>query len=229
MYIYTWMSEAQLRRFIRHFLIEASSPTEELAGFYEDASDWGMKAITLYYPSRIERDLNNVSQGVVGYIAAQKPKQRCAGAWEIKMAGGRGYGGILYPAMFAAVGGPLVPDRNSLTDDAVRGWGKQGSRKKTALDNFYVDDVQKATPEDDSDDCRVRTWNRDKETGQWVGDPVLDNAYFPKGNENSIFQKLLSNHDNFIESLKDKDADVDSLLAQISKAGVERFERERLG
>lgn len=223
------MSETQLRRFIRQVLMEASSPAEELAGFYEDASDWGMKAITLYYPSKIEPDADDVSQAVVGYIAAQKPKQRCAGAWEIKMAGGRGYGGVLYPAMFAAVGGPLIPDRNSLTDDAVKGWSKQGSRKKTALDNFYVDDEKKATPEDDSDDCKVRNWSRDKETGQWLGDPVLDNAYFPKGNENSIFQKLLLNHDNFIESLKDKTVDVNSLLARISKAGVERFERERLG
>ena len=223
------MSETQLRRFIRQVLMEVSSPTEELAGFYEDASDWGMKAITLYYPSKIEPDADDVSQAVVGYIAAQKPKQRCAGAWEIKMAGGRGYGGILYPAMFAAVGGPLIPDRNSRTDDAVKGWSKQGSRKKTALDNFYVDDEKKATPEDDSDDCKVRNWSRDKETGQWLGDPVLDNAYFPKGNENSIFQKLLLNHDSFIESLKDKTVDVNSLLARISKAGVERFERERLG
>ena len=223
------MSETQLRRFIRQVLMEVSSPTEELAGFYEDASDWGMKAITLYYPSKIEPDADDVSQAVVGYIAAQKPKQRCAGAWEIKMAGGRGYGGVLYPAMFAAVGGPLIPDRNSLTDDAVKGWSKQGSRKKTALDNFYVDDEKKATPEDDSDDCKVRNWSRDKETGQWLGDPVLDNAYFPKGNENSIFQKLLLNHDSFIESLKDKTVDVNSLLARISKAGVERFERERLG
>lgn len=223
------MSETQLRSFIRQVLMEVSSPTEELAGFYEDASDWGMKAITLYYPSKIEPDADDVSQAVVGYIAAQKPKQRCAGAWEIKMAGGRGYGGVLYPAMFAAVGGPLIPDRNSLTDDAVKGWSKQGSRKKTALDNFYVDDEKKATPEDDSDDCKVRNWSRDKETGQWLGDPVLDNAYFPKGNENSIFQKLLLNHDNFVESLKDKTVDVNSLLARISKAGVERFERERLG
>ena len=223
------MSETQLRRFIRQVLMEVSSPTEELAGFYEDASDWGMKAITLYYPYKIEPDADDVSQAVVGYIAAQKPKQRCAGAWEIKMAGGRGYGGVLYPAMFAAVGGPLIPDRNSLTDDAVKGWSKQGSRKKTALDNFYVDDEKKATPEDDSDDCKVRNWSRDKETGQWLGDPVLDNAYFPKGNENSIFQKLLLNHDNFVESLKDKTVDVNSLLARISKAGVERFERERLG
>lgn len=221
------MSETRLKKFIRQFLLEVALPTEQLAGFYEDASDWGMKAITIYYPSVVKKNLDDVSQGVVGYIAAQKPKEPCAGAWEIKMAGGKGYGGVLYPAMFAAVNGPLMPDRRSTTDDAVKGWSKQGERKKTPLDNAVVDKNKKATPDDDSDDCNVRTWKQ--KDGKWEGDPIIDNAYFPKGYEKSVLQKLLANHDAFIESLKDKDIDMNSFLAQISKAGVERFERERLG
>jgi len=223
------MTSTQLKKFIRKFLLEVALPTEELAGFYEDASDWGMKALTLYYPSQVEKDLEDVSQGVVGYIAAQKPKQPCAGAWEIKMAGGRGYGSILYPAMFAAVGGPLMPDRHSTTNDAVKGWSKQGSRKKTPLDNASANKNEKATPDDESDDCDVRTWKKDEKTGQWSGDSIIDNAYFPKGYEKSVLGKLLKNHDSFIKSLYGKDIDVNLLLAQISKAGVERFERERLG
>ena len=221
------MSEIQLKKFIRRFLLEVALPADQLAGFYEDASDWGMKAITSYYPSIVEKNLEDVSQGVVGYIAAQKPKKPCADAWEIKMAGGKGYGNILYPAMFAAVGGPLMPDRHSTTDDAVKGWGKQGSRKKISLDNAAADSGQKATPDDDSDDCEVRTWRQ--KDGKWEGDPIIDKAYFPKGYEKSVLEKLLTNHDTFIESLKDKDIDMNSFLAQISKAGVERFERERLG
>lgn len=222
------MSVTQLRRFIRECLLEAAAPDDDLAGFYEDASDWGMKALTLYSPSTLLQNMDNISAGVRGYIAVQKPKQPCAGAWEVKMAGGRGYGKILYPAMFAAVGGPLMPDRHSTSDDAVKGWGKQTSRKKVPLDNAAVGKEKKATPDDDTDDCDVRSWKQG-EDGKWGGDPLIDNAYSPKGDEQAILDRLLANHDSFIKKIKADGVDVNSFLAQLSREGVQRFEMQRLG
>ena len=145
------------------------------------------------------------------------------------MAGGKGYGGVLYPAMFAAAGGPLMPDRHSTTDDAVKGWGKQTARKKVPLDNAEVDAEKKATPDDTSDDCNVRSWKQNKSTGKWEGDPLIDNAYSPKGNEQAILNRLVSNHEKFMKKLESKGVDANEFLSQLSREGMQRFEMERLG
>lgn len=223
-------SHEYLRRFIREVLVESTTTSaEELAGFYQDAEDWGVKEITLYSPAILERNMSDVDLAVVGYIYAQRPKEPCAGAWEIKMAGGRGYGRILYPAMFAAVKGPLMPDRHSTTGAAEAGWGKQGSREQTKLDNAAENDKsRKLTPDDTSDDCSVRSWKKNPASGQWEGDPVLDVAYAPKGNENAILSRLLDNHKKFINKIQDKGVDVSNFLSELSKSGLKRFEIERL-
>lgn len=217
-----------LRRFIRETLLTEGIAREELAGFYEDASDWGMKAITLYSPALLEQNMDDIGLAVVGYIAAQKPKNPCAGAWEIKMAGGRGYGNVLYPAMFAAVNGPLMPDRHSTTDAAVSGWKKQSGRKRVPLDNANVDPEKKLTPSDSSDDCDVRSWRLDNETNKWRGDEIIDVAYAPKGDENLILDRLLSNHEVFVAKLKDKGVDLNSFLSDLSREGMKRFNMETL-
>lgn len=218
-----------LKNFIREVLVEGSTVgAEDLAGFYQDGGDWGLKEITLYSPTTLEKNMDNVGSAVVGYIYAQKPKSPCAGAWEVKMAGGRGYGGVLYPAMFAAVNGPLMPDRHSTTPDAVAGWSKQTSRKKTPLDNAATTAEKKSTPDDDSDDCEVRSWTKNPETGKWEGDPLIDNAYAPKGNEQAILSRLLNNHEKFMKKIKSTSLDVDAFLAELSREGVKRFEIERL-
>jgi hypothetical protein len=222
------MSVAQLRKLIREILLEASVPADELAAFYQDSSDWGLKEITLYSPAALERNMEEIEAAVVGYIYAQKPKDPCAGAWEVKMAGGRGYGGILYPAMFAAVNGPLMPDRHSTSPDAVSGWSKQASRKKIPLDNSSVGAERKSTPDDASDDCEVRSWTQDPKTGRWEGDPLIDNAYSPKGNERAILEKLLNNHEKFMKKIESTGVDVTDFLAELSRSGVKRFESERL-
>jgi len=217
-----------LRRFIREALIAESVSLDDLAGFYEDASDWGMKAITLYSPTLLEQNMDDIGLAVVGYIAAQKPKNPCAGAWEIKMAGGRGYGNVLYPAMFAAVNGPLMPDRHSTTPAAVSGWKKQASRDKVPLDNAEADASKKLTPSDKSDDCDVRSWTLNDATGKWGGDEIIDNAYAPKGNEKSVLDGLLSNHESFMKKLRSKDIDTTEFLSALSREGVKRFNIETL-
>lgn len=217
-----------LRRFIREALMAEGTAPEDLAGFYEDASDWGMKAITLYSPALLEQNMDDIGLAVVGYIAAQKPKNPCAGAWEIKMAGGRGYGRVLYPAMFAAVNGPLMPDRHSTTPAAVSGWKKQSSRDKVPLDNAEADMSKKLTPSDKSDDCDVRSWTLNDKTGKWGGDEIIDNAYAPKGNEKAVLDGLLSNHEAFVEKLRDRGVDLSSFLAELSREGVKRFNMETL-
>jgi len=222
------MNSKILRAFIREVITEATSK-EDIAAFYEDASDWGMKAITLYSPAVLEKNTDDIASGVLGYIAAQKPKDPCAGAWEIKMAGGRGYGGVLYPAMFAAVDGPLMPDRHSTTQSAEGGWGKQGGRQKKPLDNVAAKADQKATPDDTSDDCTVRKWKQNDKTQQWEGDPVLDFAYSPKGGEDALLGRLVAAHEKFVKKLEEKGVDVQSFLAQLSREGVNKFEMERLG
>ena len=224
-------STEYLRQFIREALLLGEGADEDLAALYEDASDWGMKAITVYSPARLLADPGNPAAAVVGYIAAQRPDSPCAGAWEVKMSGGRGYGwSVLYPAMFAAVGGPLMPDRKTVSPDATRGWStRAGDRGKTLLDKVSAPEEEKLTPDDPSDDCEVRSWTRDPETGKWSGDPVLDVAYTPKGNEKALLDRLLRRHEETMGEVIDAGHDRRDVEVGLSRGGGEKFNAELYG
>jgi len=220
-----------LKEFIRETILNenVSTGNSDLAAFLEDSSEWGIKAITLYSSSNLLKNLEDTDSSVLGYIAAQKPKNPCAGAWEVKMSGGKGYGGILYPAMFAAVGGPLMPDRSLTSDKAISGWSKQSKREKTPLDSAKAEKDQKLTPEDPSDDCEVRSWKFNKEKNRWEGDQVLDNAYDPFGSENAILKKLLSKHEETMNEVEKKGVERQEIEIKLSRSGIQKFNVELYG
>lgn len=224
-------STEYLRRFIREALLLREGADEDLAALYEDAADWGVKAITLYSPARLLEDPGNPSAAVVGYIMAQRPESPCAGAWEVKMSGGRGYGwSVLYPAMFAAVGGPLMPDRKTVSPAAEKRWAtKATGRGKTPLDKVGAPEEEKLTPDDPSDDCDVRSWKLDPVSGRWGGDPVLDAAYRPRGDEKALFDRLLRRHEETMGEVTGAGHDRSDVEAGLSRGGGEKFNAELYG
>lgn len=193
------ISIGDLRQIIREAL-----DSEQLALYTWSNSPSSIKVL-LYSPVELLSldwsDRYELPKDVVkGYAAFHRPDEQCRGAWEVTAIAGIGYGKILYGLGYSLTpNNMLMPDRAFSSKKATDAWTKS-SEKMTGFPLDYVDaeESEKITSDDPSDDCEVRSWKIDPETGKGSGDPVLDMAYKGPHTNPGPMMKV---HDNTVTEL----------------------------
>lgn len=168
-------------------------------------------------PERLAREYPNIVYDSIKGMVDINPywyrdsKQNCHKAAEIERSAGPGYGKLVYDmAYFMSQqtngSGLVIPDRDSLTDDAINFWKGASKRSKgKPLDNFNHPDPEKDPfhaanhTDDDSDDCK--TWDVGSQGAnipdQQTAD-LLNHAYYNPSGQYDI-QKMIEEDWNFIK------------------------------
>jgi hypothetical protein len=152
---------------------------------------------------------NNILKGFIevgvpsGIYRMSNSTGKCNSAWMVYRSAGPGYGKVVYGAGYAlSPSGRLIPDRGSVSDDAIGGWKKAFSsgRGRIPLDDI---DHQHNVPgneyhtDDPYDDCVVY----DDESVNGNAE-VLNQAYESEGWEKGMLDSMMTRHENCMKQLK---------------------------
>lgn len=167
---------------------------------------------------------------VMAFVQVFQPKNPCAGAWEVKIAAGIGYGKILYGVAYAlSPEGILMSDRKSVSAKAYKAWSglQKSGRRSIPLDDAEEDDPKKKkTPTDVSDDCNVHKIG-DKDCGG--RDPAaLNYAYESEGWEKGMLEKMESSHKMFMKVLTKMGLDEETIYKNLKESGMKLFSAQYL-
>lgn len=112
--------------------------------------------------SHLESCIIDCTLGTIMIRETPKIKGPCAGAWEVIGSAGRGYGKLVYAmGYFMSPTGRLIPDRSSLTQDAILAWATVNRSAGIPLDDKTHPDSGREPfhdlyhTEDPSDDCLI--------------------------------------------------------------------------
>ena len=160
-----------------------------------------------------------IDKSMIAYISISEPSTsaKCNDAWEVNFSAGPGQGKLTYAMGYhLSPSGRLIPDRKSLSDDAVNSWKKVRSKSEgIPLDDQDHNSDQfhdKYHTEDPSDDCLTypvksrgsekkgkvnkRTDGIDFETADAV------NRSYEMGDMGYDFDLMSSIHESTIEKIK---------------------------
>jgi len=154
---------------------------------------------------------------VFAYIQIRPPWNdygTCNGAWYVSMSAGRGYGKMLYGLAYAATpNGLLMPDRDSVSDDAFKGWTK-ASRSRRGIS---FDDVNNPKTPDPGDDCRLHKKGGDGDCGG-RNPEVLNSAYPSQGWEKGVLEAGKAAHEAFMENLIEFGCDTEAVERSLKES-----------
>ncbi len=180
--------------------------------------------VALGYHDPYDPYLNNVIRGMIQLLPTGWRYGNCNNAWQVGAIAGPGYGKYLYQIGFAlAPEDELTPDRKIVKIGARKNWRKQfdsGERKKNPFDNK---EAPKTPPTED--DCIFhkdqilidpQTW--EEIINPKTGEPEIENvdqlnySYETKPSDESITKKLIANHEDTFNMVKNMIAEENILL-----------------
>ena len=137
----------------------------------------------------IIKAVNEVGRGMIKIVrpGSGTPSN---GAWEVVAAAGKGYGKEIYGLGYSmSPNHMLMPDRNSVSDDAYSSWKRQfdSRRPRMKIDNVYAPQTS-----DKSDDGFVHNEK---------GAEFLDYSYEGGGDES--MSALITKHESMLDTFAD--------------------------
>ena len=195
----------------------AYKPWQIIENVIYSYSKFDPSEITDFPRKRIRVLMDAIDNSIIAYISISEPSTdaKCNDAWEVNFSAGPGQGKLTYAMGYhLSPTGRLIPDRKTLSDDAVNSWKKVRSKSEgIPLDDQDHKSDQfhdKYHTEDPTDDCLTypikdtkkidkinrRTAGVDFETADAV------NRSYEMGDMGYDFDMMSSVHESTIEKIK---------------------------